>query len=241
MESKRRTERRKDALSKERIVENAIAILDAGGETALTFRALTARLATGPGAIYNHVANKDELLDAAIEAVIVRALADIPESTRPHGAIRAICLGVFDAIARHPWVGAQLSSKPWGAAVLHLFEAIGSRLAALDVPEAAQFDYASALLNYLLGLAGQHAARARLVTRDADRTAFLEALAAQWAALGPENFPFLHRQAAHLPEHDDRDQFLAGVDLILAGITATTRGPVRGTTDSTSQRITPFR
>jgi hypothetical protein len=29
----------------------------------------------------------------------------------------------------------------------------------------------------------------------------------------------MHRIAAELPEHDDRDQFLAGIDLILAGIT----------------------
>ena len=37
-----RTERRTDALSKERIVEAAIEILDADGESALTFRALAA-------------------------------------------------------------------------------------------------------------------------------------------------------------------------------------------------------
>jgi AcrR family transcriptional regulator len=49
---KHRTERRTDALSKERIVETAIEILDADGESALTFRVLTARLATGTGAIY---------------------------------------------------------------------------------------------------------------------------------------------------------------------------------------------
>jgi cobalamin biosynthesis protein CbiD len=42
-----RTERRRDALSKERIVEAAIEILDTEGESAPTFRALTARLATG--------------------------------------------------------------------------------------------------------------------------------------------------------------------------------------------------
>ena len=42
-----RTERRTDALSKERIVEAAIEILDDEGEAALTFRALSARLATG--------------------------------------------------------------------------------------------------------------------------------------------------------------------------------------------------
>jgi AcrR family transcriptional regulator len=42
-----RTERRRDALSKERIVEAAIEILNTEGESAPTFRALTARLATG--------------------------------------------------------------------------------------------------------------------------------------------------------------------------------------------------
>src|SRR5579859_7821537 len=46
----KRAERRTDALSKERIVEAAIEILDADGENALTFRALSARLATGAGA-----------------------------------------------------------------------------------------------------------------------------------------------------------------------------------------------
>jgi AcrR family transcriptional regulator len=45
----KRAQRRPDALSKERIVEAAIEILDAEGESALTFRALTARLATAAG------------------------------------------------------------------------------------------------------------------------------------------------------------------------------------------------
>jgi predicted nucleic acid-binding protein len=47
----RRAERRTDALSRERIVAAAIKILDDDGESALTFRALAARLATGSGAI----------------------------------------------------------------------------------------------------------------------------------------------------------------------------------------------
>jgi hypothetical protein len=32
-------------------------------------------------------------------------------------------------------------------------------------------------------------------------------------------YPFVHQVAAQLPEHDDGEQFLAGIDLILAGIT----------------------
>ncbi|WP_414940446.1 hypothetical protein [Amycolatopsis sp. cmx-11-51] len=43
---------RAEALSRERIVEAAIALLDADGESGLTFKTLTERLTTGSGAIY---------------------------------------------------------------------------------------------------------------------------------------------------------------------------------------------
>jgi AcrR family transcriptional regulator len=213
-----RAERRSDALSKERIVEAAIEILDSDGESALTFRALSARLATGSGAIYWHIANKNELLTAATNDVIARVVTDVAGDAAPREAIRAIALGVFDAIDAHPWVGAQLSSEPWQSAVMHIFEGIGAQLQALGVPERAQFDCASALVNYILGLAGQYAAAARLIAPDTDRAAFLGAIAARWARLDPAEYPFVRQIAAQLPEHDDREQFLAGINLILAGI-----------------------
>jgi AcrR family transcriptional regulator len=214
----KRAQRRTDALSKERIVETAIEILDAEGESALTFRALTARLATGAGAIYWHVAGKNELLAMTTNDVIARVMATVADDEEPRQAIRSIALGVFDAIDAHPWVGAQLSREPWHSAMLQIFEGIGQQLQALGVPERAQFDCATALLNYVLGLAGQYAAGARLVPRGTDRAAFLAVFAAQWAQLDPAEYPFLRQVATELPEHDDRKQFLAGIDLILAGI-----------------------
>jgi AcrR family transcriptional regulator len=213
-----RTERRTDALSKERIVEAAIEILDTDGETALTFRALAARLATGSGAIYWHVANKRDLLAATTNDVIARVMADVVSGAEPQEAIRTIALGLFDAIDAHPWVGAQLSGEPWQNAMLEIFESVGEQLQALGVPERAQFDSASALVNYILGVAGQNAANARLVTGETDRSAFLAAVAARWTRLDPVEHPFVHQVAAQLREHDDREQFLAGIDLILAGI-----------------------
>ena len=213
-----RTERRTDALTKERIVEAAIGILDAGGESALTFRALTARLATGSGAIYWHVASKDDLLAATTDHVIARVMTEVVSGAEPREAIRAIASGVFDAINVHPWVGAQLSREPWQSAVLQIFESVGGQLQALGVPGQAQFDCASALVNYVLGLAGQYAAGARLLARDTDRSAFLATVAGQWAQLDPAEYPFIRQVAAQLPGHDDRQQFLAGIDLILAGI-----------------------
>ncbi|WP_328611129.1 TetR family transcriptional regulator [Amycolatopsis sp. NBC_00345] len=214
---RQRTERRTDALSKERIVEAAIEILDTEGESALTFRALTTRLATGPGAIYWHVANKNELLTAATSDVIARVLTDVAAGTEPREAIRTLALGLFDAIDAHPWVGTRLSGEPWQFAMLQIFEGIGGQLKALGVPEPELFGSASALVNYILGVAGQNAANARLVAPGTNRSAFLADVVAQWTRLDPAEYPFVHHIAKQLVEHDDRDQFLAGIDLILAG------------------------
>lgn len=215
-----RSDRRTDALSKERIVEAAIEILDTEGESALTFRALAARLATGSGAIYWHVTNKNDLLAAATEHVIARVMTGVTGAPDPRETIRAVALGLYDTIDAHPWVGAQLAREPWQFAMLHIFEGIGGPLLALGVPERAQFDSASALLSYILGVAGQNAANARLLPQVTDRAAFLRSVAAQWTELDAAKYPFVHRIAPQLSDHDDREQFLAGLDLILAGIAA---------------------
>jgi AcrR family transcriptional regulator len=215
-----REKRRTDALSKDRIVGAAIEMLDAGGEKALTFRALSERLSTGSGAIYWHVANKDDLLAAATDDVVARVVTDVAPEAEPREAIRTIALGVFDAIDAHPWVGAQLSRTPWLASIPRIFEGFGSQLEALGVPVERLFDSTSTLVNHVLGVAGQNAANGRLFAQGTDRAAFLGTVAEQWAQLDPGQFPLVHRVAAQLPEHDDREQFLAGIDLFLAGITA---------------------
>jgi AcrR family transcriptional regulator len=214
-----RAPRRTDGLSKELIVRAATDILDTGGETALTFRALTTRLNTGYGAIYHHVANKSDLLAAATEEVIAGVMGGAVTDAEPREALRTVALGLFDAIDAHPWVGAHLSREPWRPGLLEIYERIGSLLDALDVPERALFDAAGALVSYVLGVAGQNAANARvLADGEGDRSAFLDAVAAQWSRLDPDRYPFVHKAATHLREHDDREQFLSGVDLFLAGI-----------------------
>ena len=208
---------RTESLSRERIVAAAVAVLDAEGESGLTFRALSTRLRTGAGAIYYHVAGKDELLVAATDSVLAGAMpADVPGQS-PADKIRAAALAVFDTIDAHPWIGAQLTRAASQPAVLRLFERIGQQVRALGVPAAAQFDSASALLLYISGVAAQNAALARSVEPGTDRGDFLESLA---AAPDPADYPFLHDMTAQLREHDDRDQFLAGINLILAGIAA---------------------
>jgi AcrR family transcriptional regulator len=230
-----RAPRRTDGLSRDLIIRTATELLDDGGENALTLRALTVRLSTGYGAIYHHVADKGDLLAAATDDIITRVLSgavgtvsdgsavgtvgDVGDAD-PRETLRRLALGLFDAIDAHPWVGGELSREPWRPALLDFYESIGRLLDALDVPDQARFDAAGTLVNYVLGVAAQNAANARRLTEDRDRAAFLDTTATRWAQLDPERYPFVHATATQLREHDDREQFLTGVDIFLAGIAA---------------------
>ncbi|WP_329576261.1 TetR family transcriptional regulator [Kitasatospora sp. NBC_01250] len=224
----RRPERRENPLTRERIVGAAVELLDAAGEGGLTFRALTERLATGPGAIYWHVANKGELLDAATDAVVTVALATAPTgptgpTQSPQEKIHAVALGLFDAIDEHPWLATQLATQfsrsPAQSVAPRIFESIGRQVSALGVPAGSRFTATSALMHYILGAAGQNAANGRVLGPSADRSAFLDAASEAWKKLDPEEYPFTRAVADELREHDDREQFLAGITLILTGIT----------------------
>ncbi|MDM9644972.1 TetR/AcrR family transcriptional regulator [Rhizobium sp. S163] len=212
-------QRREDSLSRERIVEAAIAILDSSGEGALTFKALSQRLETGAGAIYWHIDSKDDLLIAACDAIVARTLGGLPENAVPDAAIRALALHMFDAIDAHPWVGATLARAAGQLPTVRILERVGQQVRALGVPDDVQWAAVSALLSYILGVSGQNAANAQLAReRNLDRADFLGEMSSVWSKLDPAGYPFTNSMAARLPAHDDRADFLAGIDFILNGI-----------------------
>ncbi|MEV5759323.1 TetR/AcrR family transcriptional regulator [Streptomyces tendae] len=228
----RRPERRQEPLSRERIVTAAVELLDTVGERGLTFRALAERLATGPGAIYWHITGKAELLGAATDAVVAAAVTAEPTGTTdsPQDAVRAVALGLFDATEAHPWLATQLATQlsrtPWGTVAPRIFESLGRQVQAMGVPEAHWFTATSALMHYILGAAGQNAvnsasaASAAPSGRHVDRDEFLGTVSTAWQGLDPDEYPFTRAVADQVRGHDDREQFLAGISLVLAGIAA---------------------
>jgi TetR/AcrR family transcriptional regulator, tetracycline repressor protein len=61
-------------LSRALVLKQALALLDAEGLANLSMRVLAQRLGVSPMSLYNHVADKDGLLDALHEAVLLEAL-----------------------------------------------------------------------------------------------------------------------------------------------------------------------
>jgi AcrR family transcriptional regulator len=212
-------QRREEALSRDRIIDAAIELLDSSGEGGLTFRTLSEQLATGPGAIYWHIASKSELLTAACDAIVARTMEAHMVGATPKATIRVLALGMFDAIDAHPWVGSALIRAELQSPMVRVVERLGQQVRALGVPKVKQWAAVSALFSYILGVGGQNAANGRLAReRGLNRGDFLEAMSTVWSQLNPEEYPFVRSVAGQLRAHDDRVDFLAGIDLILRGI-----------------------
>ena len=103
--------------------------------------------------------------------------------------------------------------------MVRIVERIGQQIRALGVPKKKHWVTASALLNYILGVGGRNAANGQFArTQGLDRSDFLEAVSTAWSQLDAEEYPFARSLAGKLRSHDDREDFLAGIDLILRGI-----------------------
>lgn len=214
----RRVQRGETSLTRARIVGAAIVLLDTEGESGLTFRALALALSTGAGALYHHIADKDDLLNAACDGVVQDVLAGVTGTT-PQERIRAIGRGLFNAIDAHPWVGSELTRASWKMPMVRILEGIGQGVSALGVPSGTVRPATFILLNYIIGVARQNALNSETArTRGYVRDAFLDGVATTWEGLDAAAFPFVRSITTHLRDHDDEDDFLAGLDLILAGL-----------------------
>lgn len=218
------TKRRRDALSRQRIIETAILILDRDGEGALTLRALATELETGTGALYHYVTSKRDLLAMATDEIIDHYLRSVHRQNSPD-ELRDVSIALWDAVDKHPWVGLHLAAEPNLMSVARIYEAIGRSLEALGVPEVAQFDAGSAIASYINGNLVQQATNTylakKLVRTGYGREAHLREITNIWRDLDADEYPYVHRIIDQFPKHDDRTQYLAGIDLILAGITST--------------------
>ena len=89
-------------ITRERIVDAALAVLDEGGIDAVTVRAVAARLDARAPALYWHVRNKQDLLDemgTEIQRRVQLALATTLNAHNPTGA--AANTGWIDALAAY--------------------------------------------------------------------------------------------------------------------------------------------
>jgi AcrR family transcriptional regulator len=208
----------------EAVLTEAVRLLDSSGEKALTFRALAARLGGGVGSIYWYVQGKDELLDRAADHVMgamLEATEEFVHADDPIEAIRNIGIALYGATVDRPWLGNYfMRNTGFQPNSLQLYERLGQQVLRLNLTPRQSFHAASAVVGFVVGVAadmGQELPE-ELISGELDRAQYMDRVVAEWRALDPADYPFLHTILGEFENHRDIDQFRAGLDLLLAGL-----------------------
>lgn len=93
---------RRVPLSRERVLHAAIRLADQGGIESLTMRKLAQALGVEAMSLYNHVANKGDLVGGIVDLVVSEI--ELPSAEADWDvAIRECAISTHEVLLRHPW------------------------------------------------------------------------------------------------------------------------------------------
>ena len=198
-------------LDRAQILAAAVALADRDGLDAVSMRRLGAELGVQAMSLYNHVPNKDAILDGMIERVL--AEIELPEGDW-EPALRRCALSTHDALRRHPWACGLVMVPAVGlaamAARMHYIEAMLRTLREAGfTPEQASYAY-HALDSHTLGFTMW--ALGHTVPGDAP----IAEEARRLIAAG--DYPYLVEHAGEHERDSDPTDFEFGLDLIFDGL-----------------------
>ena len=182
------------------------------GVDALSMRTLGQRLGVEAMSLYNHVANKDDVLDAILD----RAVAEIdpPAATGEwRAAIRASALSANEVLTRHPWACGMWLQRSPGPARARYMEGLLACLERSRLPHDIAHHAYHVIDTYVVGYTAQQ----HTFVMGADQlAAAAETFVAQ---LTPGEFPnVIAHIEAHMEGETTGSAFEFGLDLILDGL-----------------------
>lgn len=205
---------RRTPLSPEKVLRAALRMADRGGIESLSMRKLAQSLKVEAMSLYNHVANKEDILDGLVE--LVASEIDVPSIGGDwRAAMRQRATSAHAVLMRHPWATMLFVSRVnIGPNMLRYVDAtIGClREAGFSYPMA---DHAwNALDAYIYGFTLQK------LNFPLDPSEYGPAAKEFLHLIPVEQFPYLNGMSQEViaGRHDGMHQLEIGLDLILDGL-----------------------
>jgi AcrR family transcriptional regulator len=203
-------------LNRERVLRAAIALADMGGIESLTMRKLGQELGVEAMSLYNHVANKDDILDGVVDLVFGEIA--VPSGRADwKAAMRQQAISARAVLLRHPWATRLMQSrtKPGPATMQHHDSVLGSLREAGFTIDMAAHAY-SVMDSYIYGFALQQTNLPLDTSQNVAQVA--QDILRQLPA---DEYPHLAEmiiEHAMKPGYAYADEFEFGLDLILDGL-----------------------
>ena len=203
-------------LTRERVLGAAVLLADEDGIESLTMRELGLRLGVEAMSLYNHVANKDDILDGMVDLVVSEI--DLPsDAVDWKEAMRRRAISAQAVFSRHPWASALIDSRESsGPARLRYFDwVVGTlRRAGFTLEMAARAF--SVLDSYIYGFGRQQLNMSAAATSSPRRWRRPSSV-----RYPPMSTPTSGRWSSTMrwsSGHDESADFEFGLDLILDGL-----------------------
>ena len=203
-------------LSRQRVIEAAVAVADERGVTAVSMRKVAERLGVEAMSLYHHVANKDAIVDGIVDAVFKEI--ELPEPGLDwRTAMRRRATSARDVLSRHSWaLGLIESRRNAGPATLRHHDAVIGSLRAAGFSIADAVHAVSVIDSYVYGFALQEQ---QLPFETPEE---LEDVASELVRHMPADaYPHLRETAVEhtlRPGYTYADEFAFGLELILGGL-----------------------
>lgn len=205
-------------LTRERIVNCAIAIADEEGLDAVTMRRVAEHLGAGAMSLYRHVSDKVELINAMVEQVTAEYSYPDPAGLGWRERIHVLARQDWSAFLAHPWMltATTTVTPPFGTASLSAMEWALTALDDLRVTPDVAANAIMTINNYVQG-----SARVLLGDRQGEAGDDVgHAWQHRLRDLDLTDFPRLRELIDHPIPAGERDTFAQGLDVILDGIAA---------------------
>jgi AcrR family transcriptional regulator len=213
MPNKTKTKARRP-LTKERVLRAAVRLADEGGIESLSMRKLGQELGVEAMSLYNHVANKDEVLDGIVE-MVVNEIDSPPEDADWKTMLRQSAISTHEALMRHPWAARLWWRESESPGQLRKAELTLRTLREAGFSEDLTYHGYHVLVAHVLGFTLQ-ALNFPIETKEE-----LQEMAAKFLEEFPvDEYPYLAehiRQHVH-PGESGVGAFEFGLDLILDGL-----------------------
>src|SRR5256714_1330790 len=202
-------------LNRERILRAALELADEAGIESVSMRKLGQALGFEAMSLYNHVANKDAVLDGIVALVLDET--ELPtESGDWDTAVRSSAVSVYRALRRHPWACSLLMSpSPVRPARLRYMDLLLGRLREAGFSAETTYHAYHVLDAHIYGFSLWQANHSYNAEQVSDMMAAFERM------IPADVFPYLHEHGEqHLtkgPPHDV-SAFEFGLDFILDGL-----------------------
>jgi AcrR family transcriptional regulator len=216
-------QRKRETLSHEGVIDCAISLADSGGILGLSMRNLAQQLGVEAMSLYNHVANKEQMLDGMLERVMAHCyVPKYPGNWQTE--VRLHSLSQHGVILKHPWVAALLESRRAGPSQLATCDAVLGCFRAAGFSIHLAYRSMLTLSSYIYGFVFQE------VTWPHSRSELPEAVTQLLPSVSTQELPHVVEMMHYVAQVtadsgtprgplEYRAEFEFGLDLILNGLT----------------------